>query len=88
MNEATRKKIGTICLVIATFLNPFGYDLLVYRLTQLTGNYWTTMHILYVLAALFFILFFICYKVNPLEHIKNKHKKITKKIKTFKNVKL
>jgi hypothetical protein len=88
MNEELRKKIGTFCLVIATFLNPFGYDLLVYRLTQLTDNYWTTMHILYVLAALFFILFFICYRINPLTHIKERHNKITKKIKTFKNVKL
>jgi hypothetical protein len=88
MNEVLRKKIGTFCLVIATFLNPFGYDLLVYRLTQLTGDYWTTMHILYALAALFFILFFICYNINPLKHIKDRHKKITTKIKTFKNVKL
>jgi TRAP-type C4-dicarboxylate transport system permease small subunit len=88
MNETTRKKLGTLCLVIASFLNPFGYDLLVYKLTQLTGNYWTTMHILYVLAALFFILFFIFYRINPIKHIKDEHKKITIKIKTVKNVKL
>jgi len=81
MNEETRKKLGTICLIIASFLNPFGYDLLVYKLTQLTGDYWTTMHILYVLAGLFFILFFICYKINPIKNLKAKHKKITNHIK-------
>ena len=81
MNEETRKKLGTICLIIASFLNPFGYDLLVYKLTQLTGDYWTTMHILYVLAALFFILFFICYKINPIKNLKDKHKKITNHLK-------
>lgn len=89
MNEVTRKKLGTICLIIASFLNPFGYDLLVYKLTQLTGDYWTTMHILYVLAALFFILFFIFYRINPIKNIKEKHDKIKitiKKIKTFRNV--
>jgi uncharacterized protein HemY len=84
MGEKTRKNLGTACLVIASFLNPFGYDLLVYKLTQLTGDYWTTMHILYVFAALFFILFFILYKINPISNIKEKHKKITKYIKPLK----
>jgi len=81
MNEATRKNLGTMCLVIASFLNPFGYDLLVYKLTQLTKDYWTTMHILYVSAALFFILFFLLYKINPINEFAYRAKKITKNIK-------
>jgi hypothetical protein len=65
MINLNRRKLGTMSLVIASFLNPFGYDILVYKLTQLTKDYWTTMYILYVFAVLFFILFFICYKINP-----------------------
>jgi len=87
MNEQTRKRIGTICLVIATFLNPFGYDILVYRLTLLTKDYWVTMHILYVFAGLFFILFFVFSKINPITDIKIKSKKITNKIKKQKDEK-
>jgi uncharacterized protein HemY len=81
MTEINRKKLGTASLVIASFLNPFGYDLLVYKLTQLTRSYWTTMHILYVSAALFFILFFVCYKINPIKEIEYRIKKIIKHFK-------
>jgi TRAP-type C4-dicarboxylate transport system permease small subunit len=81
MKETLRKQLGTICLVIATFLNPFGYDILVYKLTQLTGDYWTTMHILYAAAVLFFTLFFIFYKINPIKTLTHRVKKITTTIK-------
>lgn len=84
MKKALKKKIGTMCLVIATFLNPFGYDLLVFKLTQLTGDYWTTMHILYFAAALFFILFLIFYKINPVYEITHRVKKINTLIKNRK----
>lgn len=59
-----RKVLGTVCLVLATFLNPFGFDILVYKLTTLTNDYWTTMHILYVFSALFFGLSFLSFKLN------------------------
>jgi hypothetical protein len=85
MNEETRRRIGTLCLVIATFLNPFGYDILVYRLTLLTKDYWVTMHILYALAGLFFILFFVFSRINPITDIRIKSKEITDKIKKPKN---
>jgi len=60
----TRKKIGTICLAVASFLNPFGFDILVYKLMSLTNDYWTTMHILYVSAALFFGVSYISFKLG------------------------
>ena len=84
MTEVNRKKLGTIFLVIATFLNPFGYDLLVFKLTQLTKDYWITIHILYVAAVLFFTLFFICYKINPIILFKHKAQKITDYVKKIK----
>jgi len=82
MTERNRKSAGLICAIVASFLNPFGYDILVYKLTQLTGNYWTTMHILYVFAALFFTLSFIFYRVNPIKLLKSRVQKIRIYLKT------
>ena len=67
MKEVNRKALGTVCLMIATFLNPFGFDILVFKLTQLTNDYWTTMYILYGLAFVSFLfshLFFKLKKTN------------------------
>jgi TRAP-type C4-dicarboxylate transport system permease small subunit len=50
--------------MIATFLNPFGYDILVYKLTQLTNDYWSTMYVLYILAFLSFLLSYPFYKLG------------------------
>ncbi len=72
MKIINRKKIGTACIVIATFLNPFGYDILVFKLTQLTNDYWTTMYIMYASALLFFGLSIYFYKINPLSFFKYK----------------
>lgn len=63
-NRGTRKAIATVCLMIATFLNPFGYDILVYKLTQLTNDYWSTMYVLYILAFLSFLLSYPFYKLG------------------------
>jgi hypothetical protein len=57
-----RKRIGTICLGISTFLNPLGFDIVVYKLMKLTNDYWHTMGILYVISALLFGLSYISFK--------------------------
>lgn len=44
-------------MAIALFLNPFGYDIIVYGITIITKNYWVTMSIMYSLAVVFFGLF-------------------------------
>ena len=59
-----RKTLGTVCLAIATFLNPFGFDILVYKLTQLTNDYWHTMYALYASAVLFFGFSYLAFKVG------------------------
>lgn len=64
MNHINRKVLGTVCLVIASFLNPFGFDILVYKLTQLTSDYWSTMYVLYAFALLFFGFSFVAFKVG------------------------
>lgn len=56
--------MGTISLMIATFLNPFGFDILVYKMTELTNNYWTTMYVLYLLAFLSFCLSYPFFKIG------------------------
>jgi hypothetical protein len=65
-----RKNIGVICLMIATFLNPLGYDVAFAAVMKLTGDYWTTTYIFYVFAVLFFLLSFYLLKLNPIEAIK------------------
>lgn len=64
MNRINRKVLGTVCLVIATFLNPFGFDILVYKLTQLTNDYWATMYALYSSALLFFGFSYLSFKIG------------------------
>jgi hypothetical protein len=63
-NKINRKALGTSSLMIATFLNPLGYDILVYKLTQLTKDYWITMFVLYICAFLSFISSFISFKIG------------------------
>lgn len=60
----TRKAMATVCLMVATFLNPFGFDILVYKLTQLTNDYWSTMYVLYSLAFLSFSLSYLFFKTG------------------------
>jgi hypothetical protein len=59
-----RKVIGTLCLVLSSFLNPLGFDILVYKLTQLTNDYWSTMYALYASAALFFGFSYLAFKIG------------------------
>jgi len=62
MNVINRKVLGTVCLATATFLNPMGFDILVYKLNQLTTDYWSTMYVLYACALLFFGLSYLSFK--------------------------
>ena len=61
-----RQVLGTICLGLGTFLNPFGFDILVAKLMELMGGYWNTMLVLYLSALLSFGLSVIFFKRNNL----------------------
>jgi hypothetical protein len=74
-----RKNIGILFLMIATFLNPFGYAELFALVMKLSGDYWTTTYIFYVLASLSFLVSFYLLKINPIKHVNDKLKKIFKK---------
>lgn len=43
-----------ICLMLALFFNPFGFDVLFKMVMNWTGSYWITDVIFYSLAGLFF----------------------------------
>jgi hypothetical protein len=76
-------KLGNTLIAIALFLNPLGYDIVVYAITLLTKSYWLTMSIMYMLAFAFFGLFMYFYNINPITafkyHAINTHIKLTKK---------
>ena len=55
--KLNKKSLGNILMTIALFLNPFGYDLVVFWINSMTKDYWMTISIMYTLAALFFVLF-------------------------------
>jgi hypothetical protein len=57
-------------VTIALFLNPFGYDLVVYWINSMTDNYWMTMCVMYTLTAIFFGLFMYLYSIDPVEALK------------------
>jgi len=67
-----KRKIATLCLMIAMFLNPLGFDVMFAMILELTGSYWTTTGIFYLLSLSFFGLYFYLVDVNPLKEIKDR----------------
>jgi len=66
--------------MIATFLNPFGYAELFALAMEYTGDYWITTYVFYALAALFFLGAFLLLKINPVTVVKERLRKIFKKV--------
>lgn len=62
----SRAKTATLCLMAGMFFNPFGYDAAFKLVLDLTGSYWTTAGIFYLIAASFFGLYFYFAGFNPL----------------------
>lgn len=57
-------------MAIALFLNPFGYDIIVYGITTITKSYWLTMSIMYSLTIMFFGLFIYFNDVKLIKNIR------------------
>jgi len=81
-----KKHLTHIFLTIGLFLNPFGYDLVVYGINQLLNDYWLTMGVMYGLAISFFLMFAYCYKINPIKIFTYKLKQLLYKIENQLNV--
>ena len=82
--KSNKRTVGNILITIGLFLNPLGYDWVVYGINQLTNDYWLTMTIMYFLAMTFFGLFAYfseikLYRILKYNTIKTK-KRLTKKI--------
>ena len=58
VNQKRRKRMSSICLILATFFNPFGFDILFAAIMKLTHSYWHTVSIFYFLSAVFFGFYF------------------------------
>ena len=75
--------LGNVFVTIGLFLNPLGYDIVVYAITLLTKSYWMTMSVMYMLAFVFFGLFMYFYNINPFKRVKDSigdmHVKLLKK---------
>lgn len=81
-----KKKIATLCLVLALFFNPVGYDALFKMTMELTGSYWAADTIFYCIAASFLGLYFYFANVNPFNHFIEQIKALTKKIRILFNL--
>lgn len=77
-----KKWLGNLFLTIGMFLNPLGYDLVVYGINTIVNDYWMTMSIMYMLAGLFFGGFLYLYEINPFFYFKGQVTQTHKKIKT------
>ena len=46
--------ISQVCLMLALFFNPFGFDAVQYSLILWTGSLWKANFVLYCVAVVFF----------------------------------
>ena len=80
--KLNKRIVGNILVTLGLFLNPLGYDWVVYGINQLTNNYWLTMSIMYFLATMFFGLFAYFSDINPYRILKYNTIKTKKKLTT------
>jgi len=79
MQKSTRERLATLSLVVATFLNPLGFDAVQLSLIRLTGSYWRANLSMYFLALSFFGLYFYLSCNNPLGFVSDAVTKVFKK---------
>ena len=82
-----RKKLSTIFLLLAMFLNPMGFDAIQLILIKLTGSLLRANLFLYCLAVFFFGLYFYFSGNSPIKEIKDIVQNIYAKIKNYKKIK-
>jgi uncharacterized BrkB/YihY/UPF0761 family membrane protein len=58
VSQKNRTRIASVCLVLATFFNPFGFDILFATIMKWTDSYWHTVAIFYFLSGVFFGFYF------------------------------
>jgi uncharacterized BrkB/YihY/UPF0761 family membrane protein len=58
VTQKNKKRLASVCLILATFFNPFGFDVLFATIMEWTDSYWHTVAIFYFLSGLFFGFYF------------------------------
>jgi hypothetical protein len=83
LNENRKKNLAVLFLMVATFLNPLGFDILFKMILDWTGSYWLTTGIFYLGSASFFGLYFWLSGKRPVSYLirilKEKLSKVKKK---------
>lgn len=75
------RKLSLVLMTIGMFLNPFGYDIaFAYTMSLCGGSFIKADLIFYAIASLFFIIFLVSSKTNPITLIGEWLKNITKKV--------
>ena len=75
-----KRTIGNVLVTLGLFLNPLGYDWIVYGILQVIGDYWLTMCVMYGLAITFFGLYIYFSDIPFIRLIKHHSKKIKHKL--------
>jgi hypothetical protein len=53
-NQTLKENLATLCLMLAMFFNPFGFDIIQYWLMESLGSIWRANFALYCIAGSFF----------------------------------
>lgn len=69
--NGTKQNIAVIALMIATFLNPLGFDVCFKIILDWTGSYWLTTLCFYLASASFFGLYFWLSGKKPIKYLVN-----------------
>ncbi len=69
IKKEKNQKMATLCLFLATFFLPLGYDIIIKIFLDLGVSYWNIMLCFYLLSACFFGLFFWFSKISMLSFV-------------------
>jgi hypothetical protein len=66
LNERRRKNLAIPILMLATFFNPLGFDILFKMTLDWTKDYWLTTGIFYLVSASLFGVYFWLLDKKPI----------------------
>ena len=69
LNEKRRKNLAIPVLMLATFFNPLGFDILFKMTLDWTGSYWLTTGIFYLVSASLFGVYFWLSGKKPITYL-------------------
>lgn len=67
--KVRNERMATLSLMLCLFFNPLGYDAIFKAILDLTGSYWHTVLVFYLIAGSFLGFYFYFSRINPLNAI-------------------